>query len=160
MPKCTILVGVPGSGKSTWMLDQEYIEDQYVASTDAIIEQIAGGFNMTYNEGFKNLITFAEQVMWKELGVFAKDRERIYVDRTNLTAKSRQKFITALKPYGYEIECVVFPLPGTEKLPSDEWGRRLESRPGKTIPGYILSSMIEHYEPPTEAEGFSKITII
>lgn len=160
MPKCTILVGVPGSGKSTWMLDQEILDNRYVASTDAIIEQIAGGFNMTYNEGFKNLIAFAEQVMWKELGVFAKDRKRIYVDRTNLTVKSRQKFITALKPYGYEFEAVVFPWPGTDAFPEDEWFRRLESRPGKTIPNHVLASMTNSAEVPTEAEGFSKITFI
>ena len=160
MPKCTILVGVPGSGKSTWMQDQEISDNRYVASTDAIIEQIAGGFNMTYNEGFKNLIDFAEQVMWKELGVFAKDRERIYVDRTNLTAKSRQKFITALKPYGYEFDAVVFPMPGTDKLTEEEWFRRLDSRKGKTIDNRILASMVNNYEMPLQSEGFTEITYI
>ena len=98
--------------------------------------------------------------MWKELADFAEDGERIYIDRTNLSVKSRKKFIDKLKLHKYEIECVVFPMPGTEKLPSDEWNRRLESRPGKSIPGHVLSSMIEYYEPPTLSEGFSEITII
>lgn len=154
MPKCTILVGVPGSGKSTWLRNQEYVEDQYIASTDNIIEAIAGGFNMTYNEGFKDLIKFAEKVMWKELGAFAKDRERIYIDRTNLTVKSRQKFITALKPYGYEFDCVVFETPE-----GDEWKRRLD-RPGKTIPDHVLESMADNIEIPTMDEGFETITFI
>ena len=160
MPKCTILVGVPCSGKSTWMQDQEILDNRYVASTDAIIEQIAGGFNMTYNEGFKNLIAFAEQVMWKELGAFAKDRERIYIDRTNLHAKSRQKFITALKPYGYEFDCVVFPEVGSEALSEEEWYRRLDNRPGKTIPKHVLDNMRAYYEIPLMSEGFSEITFI
>jgi hypothetical protein len=51
-------------------------------------------------------------------------------------------------------------MPGTEKLSQEEWNHRLDSRPGKTIPGYILSSMIEHYEVPTEAEGFDKIIFL
>ncbi len=156
MPKCTILVGVPGSGKSTWLQSQY---NYYVASTDDIIEAIAFGFGMTYNEGFKDLIKFAEKVMWKELGDFAEDRERIFVDRTNMTVESRRKFIYALKPYGYTFDCVVFPLPGSDKLPVDEWQRRLD-RPGKTIPQEALDRMCRVYEEPTQAEGFSSITFI
>jgi predicted kinase len=83
-----------------------------------------------------------------------------HIDRTNLTVKSRRKFIEKLKPHGYQFEAVVFPMPGTEKLSQEEWNHRLDSRPGKTIPGYILSSMIEHYEVPTEAEGFDKIIFL
>lgn len=154
MPKCTLLVGVPGSGKSTWLLDREYIEDQYIASTDDIIEQIAFGFGMTYDEGFKDLIKFAEKVMWKELADFAEDGERIYIDRTNLSVKSRKRFIDFLKPYGYEFDAVVFATPETE-----EWARRLY-RPGKTIPDHVLESMADNIEMPKKEEGFTKITFV
>lgn len=159
MPKCTILVGVPGSGKSTWLFNQEYTEDQYIASTDDIIEDIAFGFGMTYDEGFKDLISFAEKVMWKELADFAEDGERIYIDRTNLSVKSRKRFIDFLKPYGYEFDCVVFPLPGSDKLPVDEWKRRLD-RPGKTIPQDALDRMTRVYEEPTKEEGYTNITFV
>lgn len=151
MPKCTILVGVPGSGKSTWLFNQDYVEDRYIASTDDIIQSIAFGFGMTYDEGFKDLIKFAEKVMWKELADFAEDGERIYIDRTNLTAKSRKKFIDFLKPYGYEFEAVYFETPET-----DEWARRLY-RPGKTIPDHVLESMADNIEIPTMDEGFATI---
>lgn len=154
MPKCTILVGVPGSGKSTWLLEQEYIEDQYIASTDGIIESIGIAFNMTYDEGFKDLIKFAEKVMWKELAAFAEDGERIYIDRTNLSVKSRKRFIDFLKPYGYEFDAVVFETPEEE-----EWKRRL-NRPGKTIPPHVLESMADNYEMPLMSEGFTKITYV
>lgn len=159
MPKCTILVGVPGSGKSTW-LSNNRVAWSKTLSTDSIIEEIASQYGLTYNDAFKNLIAFAEQVMWKEAGRFATAKYDLYVDRTNLTAKSRQKVIYALKPYGYEFEAVVFPWPGTEAFPEEEWFRRLESRPGKTIPNHVLASMTNSAEVPTEAEGFSKITFI
>lgn len=154
MPKCTILVGVPGSGKSTWLLNQEYIEDQYIASTDDIIETISNCYGLTYDEGFKDLIKFAEKVMWKELADFAEDGERIYIDRTNLSEKSRKRFIDFLKPYGYEFDAVVFPTPEV-----DEWTRRL-NRPGKTIPDHVLESMADNIEMPTKEEGFENITFI
>ena len=154
MPKCTILVGVPGSGKSTWMLSQEILDNRYVASTDAIIEQIAGGFNMTYDEGFKDLIKFAEKLMWKELTEFAEAGERIYIDRTNLSVKSRKRYIDFLKPYGYEFDAVVFETPEGE-----EWKRRL-NRPGKTIAAHVLESMADNIEIPTMDEGFTNITFL
>ena len=159
MPKCTMLVGVPGSGKSTWLKDQELWT--LIVSTDNIIEELAETYGLTYNDIFKDTIRFAELVMTTEMDkAIAYGDANFHIDRTNLTVKSRRKFIEKLKPHGYEFEAVVFPMPGTGKLPQEEWNRRLDSRPGKTIPGYILSSMIEHYEPPTDAEGFSKITFL
>ena len=160
MPKCIMLVGVPASGKSTWHRNMYGEYPMPVASTDKIIEEVASSYGMTYDEGFKGLIQFAEIIMWRQITSCLMRGGDFIIDRTNLSVKSRKKFIDKLKLHRYNIECVVFPMPGTEKLSSDEWNRRLESRPGKNIPGYILSSMIEHYEPPTESEGFSKITII
>ena len=158
MPKCTFLVGVPASGKSTWI--QEHMPMANVMSTDIVIENVARSYGMTYNEGFKELISFADKVMWRHITLAHMRQEDYVIDRTNLTAKSRRKFIEKLKLHRYKIEAVVFPLPGTEKLSEEEWNRRLDSRSGKTIPAHVLSSMIEHYEVPTEAEGFSKITFL
>jgi predicted kinase len=159
MPKCTFLVGVPGSGKSTWLKGQELWT--LIVSTDNIIEELAETYGLTYDQVFKDTIRFAELVMNNEMDkTIAYGDANFHIDRTNLTVKSRRKFIEKLKPHGYEFEAVVFPMPGTEKLSQEEWNRRLDSRPGKTIPGYILSSMIEHYEPPTEAEGFDKIIFL
>jgi predicted kinase len=160
MPKCIMLVGVPASGKSTWRVRCKVEDFTIELSTDDIIERLADRWGFTYNEIFKDTISFAEKVMKRDLIEAAERDVDVIIDRTNLTAKSRRKFIEKLKPHGYEFEAVVFPMPGTEKLSTEEWNRRLDSRPGKTIPGHILSSMIEHYEPPTLSEGFSKVTIL
>lgn len=157
MPKCIMLVGVPASGKSHWARTKIIT---YVASTDNIISEVASNYGMTYDEGFKELIGFADKVMWRTITWCMMRGVDFAIDRTNLTVKSRKKFIDKLKLHRYEIECWVFPLPGSENLPTEEWNRRLDSRPGKTIPGHVLSSMIEHYEVPTEAEGFSKIIFL
>lgn len=160
MPKCIMLVGVPASGKSTWRIRCKVEDFTIELSTDDIIDLLADQWGYTYNEIFKDTISFAEKVMKRDFIEAAERDVDMIIDRTNLSAKSRRKWIEMLKLYQYNIEAVVFPMPGTEKLPSEEWNRRLDSRPGKTIPGHILSSMIEHYQPPTLSEGFSKITII
>ena len=150
MPKCTFLIGVPGSGKSTWF-DKNQVGT--LISSDDIIESIASEYEMTYNECFQDLIKFAEKAMWRNLELCAEDQEDVVIDRTNLTVKSRKRFMNFLK--GYTFEAVVFPTP--EEM---EWRRRLNSRPGKTIPADVLASMSKNFEPPSEAEGFSKVTYI
>jgi len=96
MPKCTILVGVPGSGKSTW-LDNKYGVFCNVASTDNIITRIASDYGMTYDEGFKELIGFADKIMWRQITSYQMRGMDFIIDRTNLNAKSRKKFIDKLK---------------------------------------------------------------
>ena len=160
MPKCIILVGVPASGKSTWWRNKYGEYPPSVASTDKIIEEVAANYGMTYDEGFKGLIQFAEIIMWRQITSCLMRGSDFIIDRTNLTAKSRAKFIQKLKLHRYEIDCVVFPEVGSEALSHEEWKRRLNSRQGKTIPQEVLDRMINSYEIPLKSEGFDNIIFI
>lgn len=159
MPKCTILVGVPGSGKSTWF-SKNKTATMAPISTDNIIEFMGSLFGFTYDQIFSDSIKLADKIMWKRLEWNAERGNDVVIDRTNLTSKSRKKFIDFLKPYGYEFEAVVFPLPGTVEFSEEEWFRRLDSRQGKTIPNAVLASMVNSAQMPTEEEGFTKITVL
>lgn len=152
MPKCTILVGVPGSGKSTWLSNNRVALSKTV-STDNIIEGLAWQFGFTYSDIFADTIAFAQKVMHKNMIEAAKQGYDLYIDRTNMTKWSRKRFIDVLKPYGYEFECVVFPTPDPE-----EWQRRLDSRPGKTIPQDAIDRMVKGYDKPMIEEGYTTIT--
>lgn len=154
MPKCTLLVGVPASGKSTW-LAENMTDRSHIVSTDRVIDGLASIYGFTYNEIFRETIRFADMVMAKWMMGAVEEDYDLYIDRTNMSAKSRAQFINKLKKYGYEFECVVFPTPEPE-----EWKRRLDSRPGKTIPQEAIDRMVKGYDVPTEKEGFSKITFI
>lgn len=159
MPKCTILVGVPASGKSTWF-SKNKTATMAPISTDNIIEFMGSLFGFTYDQIFSDSIKLADKIMWKRLEWNAERSNDVVIDRTNLTAKSRKKFIDYLKPYGYEFEAVVFPLPGTIEFSEEEWFRRLDSRQGKTIPNAVLASMVNSAQMPSEEEGFTKITVL
>ena len=152
MPKCIMLVGVPGSGKSTWIEDN-YCNNEEVISTDNVIDCVSFLYGMTYDEAFPELIKFAEKAMWKQLETALALKQDVIIDRTNLTATSRRKFFRFLE--GYTFEAIVFPTPDKH-----EWERRLNSRPGKTIPKRVLDSMVSNMETPTETEGFRKITYV
>lgn len=153
MPKCTILVGVPGSGKSTWF-EKNKTATTAPVSTDNIIEFLGGLYGFTYNEIFSETIRFADMVMVKRMLWNAERGNDLVIDRTNMSRKSRKQFIDKLSKYGYEFECVVFPTPEPE-----EWKRRLD-RPGKIIPQEAIDRMLASYEEPLLEEGFTKITFM
>lgn len=153
MPKCTILVGVPGSGKSTWF-EKNKTATTAPVSTDNVIEFLGSLYGFTYNEIFSETIRFADMVMVKRMLWNAEQGNDLVIDRTNMGKRHRKQFIDKLKKYGYEFECVVFPTPD-----SKEWERRL-NRPGKTIPQEAIDRMVASYEEPTEEEGFTKITFL
>lgn len=153
-----ILVGPPGSGKSTW-IEKEFHGECHVVSSDYWLEQIAIAEKTTYDGAFKH-IKVADRLMWEEFDkVVSEGHTPIIVDRTNMSVSSRRRFFERLrnfhKGHGYKIHAVVFPKPDDE-----EYERRLNSRPGKTIPEAVINGMLASYQEPTVDEGFASVTFI
>ena len=152
MSKLYVLVGVPGSGKSTWVHNQKWVDECVYVSTDEFVEDYAKECNLTYSEVFQDYMPRAvelmvERVLWaKALG---KD---IIWDQTSTTIKTRAKKLRMLPDY-YAI-AVVFKTPQSAEL-----HRRLTSRPGKIIPQDVVDSMTLQLinEPPSIEEGFKEI---
>lgn len=150
MPKCYQLIGVPGSGKSTWINAQEWAINCAVVSTDKWVEIYAKEVGLTYSDVFTDFMPTAVDLMAKEV-VAAREMGRDIVwDQTSTTVKSRARKFNMLPDY--EHIAVVFKTPEHKELM-----RRLFSRPGKEIPEHVIASMIASWEEPTEEEGFSQI---
>jgi predicted kinase len=153
MPTVYLLIGVPGSGKSTWLSKQD-LSNAVVLSTDNYVEHFAKLNNKTYTEIFKSVIGEATRLMHEDLRQAIRDRKDIYWDQTNLTAKTRAGKLAQI-PGTYEKVAVYFPTPSDAEL-----ARRLAARPGKTIPANVVLGMKSQLEPPTLAEGFDDITVV
>jgi predicted kinase len=148
--KVYVLVGVPGSGKSTWVADQLWTEDCAYISSDQLIEEAAAQQGKTYNDVFKDYVNTAISLMLDKV-IEARDAGKdIIWDQTSVSVKSRKKKFSMLPDY--EHIAVVFKTPEEEEL-----RRRLGNRPGKNIPWEIVSSMINNFEMPTEEEGFKEV---
>jgi predicted kinase len=145
-----MLVGVPGSGKSTWVKNQEWAKDCTIVSTDKYVEEWAETVGKTYTEVFEEYMPVAVAKMAGAVNGARSVGKDIIWDQTSTTIATRAKKFRMLPEY-YAI-AVVFRIPEPEELQ-----KRLASRPGKVIPSDVLALMIDGWEEPTEEEGFNEI---
>jgi predicted kinase len=151
-PKAYILVGVPGSGKSTWVKSQTWLDGAQVISTDTHVESYARSQGKTYTEVFKDYMPTALEMMVNEVVLARHVNRDIIWDQTSTTISTRAKKIRMLPNY-YKI-AIIFKTP-----PTSELMERLASRPGKEVPWEVVSTMAQQLEtePPTLEEGFDEI---
>lgn len=150
MAKCYQMVGVPGSGKSTWIFNQEWTNDCVIVSTDDFVQAYARSVGKTYSEVFDEFMPEAVNLMAKKVVEAREMGKDIIWDQTSTTIKSRARKFRMLPDY--EHIAVVFETPSRIEL-----RRRLDSRPGKEIPDVVVEGMIMSFEMPTEEEGFKEI---
>ena len=153
MPCCYQLIGIPGSGKSTWIKNQPWAKDWVIVSTDEHVEHQARSVGKTYNEVFAEFMPFAVKLMAHQVVEARGQGQNIIWDQTSTTKLSRRRKFVMFPDY--EHVAVVLKTPEMEELQ-----RRLDSRPGKTIPPGVISSMIRGFEMPTLEEGFKEIIIV
>lgn len=154
-----MMVGLPGSGKSTFVnsffqneINNPVNKDCYI-STDAYIEERAKALNKTYSEVFQEFIDEATNHCEKMILSGISLKKNLIIDQTNLTAKIRRyKLKLGFASY-YKIAIVV------ETPKYEEHHKRLISRPGKSIPGEVMKRMMNNFEFPTFSEGWDEVWI-
>jgi predicted kinase len=150
MPTLYILIGVPGSGKSTWIQQQCWAENCAIVSTDNYVEAAAAQRGLTYSQVFDAVMPDAIRNMTQQVFQARAQGRDIIWDQTSTTVASRARKFRLLPDY--RAVAVVFATPESQEL-----ARRLASRPGKHIPQRVMHQMIRGWQEPTLAEGFAEI---
>ena len=150
MPKCYQLIGVPASGKSTWINSQNWIGGMEYVSTDHHVHAYAKEQGKTYEEVFKDYMPTAVDLMAAEVVAAREAGRDVLWDQTSTTVKSRARKFNMLPDY--EHIAVVFTTPAIAVLKE-----RLANRVGQPIPWEVVQGMIDNFEYPTNEEGFKEI---
>lgn len=146
-----MLVGVPASGKSTWVNSQGWMMGMAYINTDVYVEAEASRQGKTYSEVFESYMPTAVQLMVNDVISAREQGLDIVWDQTSTTIESRAKKFAMLPDH--EAIAVVFETPEPAEL-----SRRLDSRrPGKTILPEVVELMIAGWQEPTREEGFKEI---
>jgi predicted kinase len=151
---CYMLIGVPGSGKSTLtkkLLQETPLE---IVSTDAFIDQKAKEENMTYEQSFEKYNNVAPKWMKKQLAEILQKKQSFIWDQTNVVQSARKKKLKLLNVHGYSTVAYYF------DLSQDEIWKRIKKREfegGKIITPKLMNMMQKDYTFPVYDEGFDKI---
>jgi predicted kinase len=156
-----VMVGLPGSGKSTYLNflnDPEYGGDGgFVYSTDNYIEGIAQSNGWTYNQVFKDFIKPATKHMDEQVNLVFKQGHDVFWDQTNMSIKKRASILSRV-PKNYRKVCICR-VPPRDAAEWKELDHRLLSREGKSIPHHIIESMADSYIEPSLEEGFDEVRL-
>ena len=142
--RIVVLVGLPGSGKSTCLARQGI----GAISSDWIRQVLAD--DATDQTIHPRVFQTMRYLLRHRLAI---GRPVSYVDATHLTPAERRPYIQLARRYGCDAEALYFDV----RL---EVCRARNSRRERVVPEDVLERMANKLRPPEMAEGFTKITIV
>jgi predicted kinase len=142
--RIVVLVGLPGSGKST------YLEQMGVRglSSDGIRQLLAD--DETDQTIHARVFQTLRYLLGQRLSI---GRPVTYLDATNLTPEERRPYLMIGRAWGCEVEAVFFDVP--LGVCQDRNARRQ-----RVVPGEALAKMAIKLVPPTTEEGFARVTVL
>lgn len=147
-----ILVGAPGSGKSTWA-DNFMIgkSDVDLWSTD----RARGLFGKDEND--QSVSSKAFNYVESRVNESLKIGRNVIVDATSMYPKARKRWIEVAKKFGAKPIAIV--LDASKELLMERNKTRGEAG-GRVVPENVIDMMLGKYVTPTHEEGFDEITVI
>ena len=152
-PLLVMLVGLPGSGKSTAAVRlAEAIRSQGravdIVGTDAYLEAEARRRGLSYAKVFAEDYDAAKRRMREQAREAIRQRRSVIWDQTNLTMKARNLRLR-LFPEEYLRIAAVMPTPDHKA-----WEHNLSRPPGRAVPRDVFDRMRAEFQRPSMEEGF------
>lgn len=141
-PTLTLLIGLPGSGKSTHAASQSAV----IHSSDALRQELYGDMNCQDNNA--DLFVILHSRIKQDL----LDGKDVIYDACSINKKRRTAFLAELKNIPCYKKCVVF---------ATTYETCLENNANRErkVPEDVIKRMYMHWCPPDYSEGFDEIRI-
>lgn len=147
IPILTMMVGLPGAGKSTAVESIDYGNGKpIIHSSDKLREELYGDVDNQENNG--DLFNELHRRIKEDLKA---GRDVIY-DATNLSKKRRRAFLRELTNIKCEHVCIVILTP-LERCIEQNLKR------DRVVPEEVIIKMIKNFQPPEYSEGWDRIIL-
>lgn len=142
-----MMIGIPGSGKSTIGKQiAQLFKYEYISSDEKREEWYGNTEDQTHNF---ELFCRLERLVTKML----EDGKDVVFDATNITRKSRKRFVELGKKENVSMSAVVVHT-------SEETAKRRNTQRERTVPDYVIERQFKTFQKPTKEEGFGVIFTI
>ncbi len=141
--RVALLIGLPGSGKSTWAAGKKG-----VLSSDALRELL---IDDPGNQTIHALVFRVLRDLLKRR--LELHRPVTYIDATNLTPSERLPYLKLAAACDADVDAVFFDVPAEVCIERNRTRARV-------VPAEAIRKMAARLVPPTRAEGFSRITVV
>ena len=144
-----VLVGIPGSGKSTYAKSLEKQKGYIIVSSDTV---------RNLHPDWEESLIFPE--VYRLCSEYLKNGQDIIYDATNITPKVRKRLVTSLEPYNVKYDMIAYYFPIDYETCLKRVETRNEDKNERFFPLDILKSYSENIIAPSLEEGFKEVKVI
>lgn len=145
MNKLTLLIGIPGSGKTTYA-NKNKKENEIILSSDTIRQELFG------NESSQQDNELVFNTLYSKAREYLQKGTDVIIDATNINSYYRHQTLKHFKDLNIQKVAIVFDTPIKTCIQRDK-------KRNRTVGLAVIEKMISRYQVPTEQEGFDKIFI-
>jgi predicted kinase len=146
-----ITVGLPGSGKSTYV--KNFIKDKDVEYLSS--DELRAVYGKSEEDQTVTPLVFGH--IKKKVDEFLKDGKNVLVDATSVNRKERSDYIKTAKKYGAKVVAIVFKM---DRQGLIERNKKRGEQGGRVVPDWVIDKMLAKFEEPSYDEGIDVIIYV
>ena len=139
-----ITVGLPGSGKSTYV--KNFIKDKDIEYLSS--DSLRAVYGKSEEDQTVTPLVFGH--IKRKVDEFLKDGKNVLVDATSVNRKERSDYINTAKKYGAKVVAIVFKM---DRQGLIDRNKKRGEQGGRVVPDWVIDKMLNKFEEPSYDEG-------
>jgi predicted kinase len=146
-----ITVGLPGSGKSTYV--KNFIKDKDIEYLSS--DSLRAIYGKSEEDQTVTPLVFGH--IKRKVDEFLKDGKNVLVDATSVNRKERSDYINTAKKYGAKVVAIVFKM---DRQGLIDRNKKRGEQGGRVVPDFVIDKMLAKFEEPSYIEGIDVIIYV